>query len=63
MPRIDTRRSAPQTYAPAPIPAPSSTPEERLRAIWEEFDRLSQYLAGLTVPPPAITEDPSDADD
>lgn len=61
MPRIDNRRGAPLNYAPAPIPAPSSTPEERLRAIWDEFDRIGQYMLALT--PPVITEDPSDADD
>lgn len=50
MARIDTRRGAPQTYAPSPIPAPSSTPEERLRAIWDEFDRIAAYLAQLPAP-------------
>lgn len=57
MPRIDTRRTAPLTYTPSPIPGPSSTPEERLRAIWDEFDRIAQYLAQPVTTP---AEDPPD---
>jgi hypothetical protein len=50
MPRIDRNRSLPLTYRPSPPPLPTSSPEEALRAIWEEFQRISLSLSDYDRP-------------
>lgn len=52
MPRIEDR-STPAPYVPGPPPAAGTTPEQITRAVWDELQRLSQYLASLELPAPA----------
>lgn len=50
MARIDRNRSLPLTYRPAPPPMPGSTPEEMIRATWEELQRISLSLSDYDRP-------------
>lgn len=47
MARPPVDRSKPVTYTPAPPPAPGTNPEALTRAVWEEFNRIAQYLSSL----------------
>lgn len=44
MPRTDTNRGNPLTYVPGPPPAPGSTPEQIIRAVWDELHRIAAFV-------------------
>lgn len=45
MPRPPKDYSQPVPYTPAPPPVAGSTPEEVIRATWDEFQRIAALLA------------------
>ena len=63
MPRPPKDYSTPQPYTPGPPPLSTSTPQEIVRATWDEFARIAAYLADPVTPLALIPAEPEAAND
>lgn len=63
MPRPPKDYSVPVPYVPHPPPVAGSSPEEIVRATWDEFSRLAALLADRTVTTNMVRKTDGDNDD
>lgn len=57
MPRPPKDYSVPVPYTVGPPPVFGSDPEQAIRAIWDEFNRIAAVLAQMQTPAPSRNEE------